>query len=30
MHFRCSLPPRENWLAVPIRAGEKVFKVEPA
>jgi uncharacterized protein (DUF1684 family) len=25
--FSCPLPPRENWLAVPIRAGEKVFKL---
>jgi len=24
--FSCPLPPAENWLAVPIRAGEKSFK----
>ena len=24
-HWRCPLPPRENWLSVPIRAGEKTF-----
>jgi len=24
--FSCPLPPRENWLKVPIRAGEKDFK----
>lgn len=23
--WRCPLPPRDNWLAVPIRAGEKTF-----
>ena len=23
--WSCPLPPRENWLAVPIRAGEQVF-----
>ncbi len=23
--YSCPLPPRENWLKVPIRAGEKVF-----
>jgi len=23
--WSCPLPPRENWLAVPIRAGEKAF-----
>ena len=23
--WRCPLPPRENWLTVPIRAGEKSF-----
>lgn len=23
--WRCPLPPRENWLKVPIRAGEKTF-----
>jgi len=26
-HFSCPLPPRENWLKVPIRAGEKDFKL---
>ncbi len=26
-NFVCPLPPRENWLKVPIRAGEKQFKV---
>lgn len=26
--FSCPLPPVENWLAVPIRAGEKVFTKE--
>ena len=25
-HFSCPLPPHENWLTVPIRAGEKDFK----
>ena len=25
-HYSCPLPPRDNWLAVPIRAGEKNFK----
>ncbi|MFQ5400914.1 MAG: DUF1684 domain-containing protein [Anaerolineae bacterium] len=25
-HFSCPLPPRENWLTVPIRAGEKRFE----
>ena len=25
-YFSCPLPPRENWLKVPIRAGEKDFK----
>ncbi len=25
-HYSCPLPPRENWLPVPIRAGEKNFK----
>ena len=25
-YFSCPLPPRENWLKVPIRAGEKNFK----
>lgn len=24
--YSCPLPPRENWLKVPIRAGEKAFK----
>lgn len=24
-YFSCPLPPRENWLSVPIRAGEKAF-----
>lgn len=24
-NYSCPLPPRENWLAVPIRAGEKDF-----
>ncbi|HET9848286.1 MAG TPA: DUF1684 domain-containing protein [Candidatus Dormibacteraeota bacterium] len=24
--WSCPLPPRENWLKVPIRAGEKAFK----
>lgn len=24
-HFSCPLPPRENWLTVAIRAGEKVY-----
>lgn len=24
-HFSCPLPPRENWLTVPIRAGEKNY-----
>ncbi|MCA9982404.1 MAG: DUF1684 domain-containing protein [Anaerolineales bacterium] len=23
--YSCPLPPRENWLTVPIRAGEKKF-----
>ncbi len=26
-NFVCPLPPRENWLKVPIRAGEKQFKI---
>lgn len=25
-HFSCPLPPRENWLTVPIRAGEKKYQ----
>jgi uncharacterized protein (DUF1684 family) len=25
-YYSCPLPPRENWLKVPIRAGEKDFK----
>jgi uncharacterized protein (DUF1684 family) len=25
-NFRCPLPPSENWIKVPIRAGEKKFK----
>jgi uncharacterized protein (DUF1684 family) len=25
-NFSCPLPPRENWLTVPIRAGEKNYK----
>jgi uncharacterized protein (DUF1684 family) len=25
-YFSCPLPPRENWLEVPIRAGEKDFE----
>lgn len=25
-HFSCPLPPRDNWLEVPIRAGEKDFE----
>lgn len=25
-YFSCPLPPRENWLNVPIRAGEKKFE----
>lgn len=27
-HFSCPLPPIENWLKVPIRAGEKKFHAE--
>ena len=27
-HFSCPLPPIENWLKVPIRAGEKKFHEE--
>lgn len=26
MNYSCPLPPAENWLKVPIRAGEKDFK----
>lgn len=26
-HFSCPLPPRENWLKVPIEAGEKSYDV---
>ena len=26
-NFVCPLPPRENWLQIPIRAGEKQFKL---
>ena len=26
--YSCPLPPRENWLAVPIRAGEKDFRAD--
>jgi uncharacterized protein len=25
-HWSCPIPPKENWLGVPIRAGELVFK----
>lgn len=25
-NWRCPLPPRENWLSLPIRAGEKTFE----
>lgn len=25
-HYSCPLPPRENWLDVPIEAGEKAFE----
>jgi uncharacterized protein (DUF1684 family) len=25
-YYSCPLPPRENWLKVPIRAGEKIFE----
>jgi uncharacterized protein (DUF1684 family) len=25
-HYSCPLPPRDNWLKVPVRAGEKNFK----
>lgn len=27
-HYSCPLPPRENWLAVEITAGEKKFKAD--
>lgn len=27
-HFSCPLPPTENWLKVPIRAGEKKFHAD--
>jgi len=27
--YSCPLPPPENWLTVPIRAGEKAFEVQP-
>ncbi|MGQ0798074.1 MAG: DUF1684 domain-containing protein [Methanobacteriota archaeon] len=27
--YVCPLPPRENWLAIPIRAGEKTFVGSP-
>lgn len=26
--YSCPLPPRENWLTVPIRAGERAYKEE--
>jgi uncharacterized protein (DUF1684 family) len=26
--WSCPLPPRENWLTVPIRAGEKAFAAD--
>jgi uncharacterized protein (DUF1684 family) len=26
MNYSCPLPPRENWLNVPVRAGEKKFE----
>ncbi len=29
-NFSCPLPPRENWLTVPIRAGEKVYSTANA
>lgn len=29
-NWSCPLPPRENWLAMPIRAGEKDFSAEHA
>ncbi|MBW7959778.1 MAG: DUF1684 domain-containing protein [Candidatus Promineofilum sp.] len=25
-YYSCPLPPRENWLTVPIRAGEKDYR----
>jgi uncharacterized protein (DUF1684 family) len=28
--WNCPLPPAENWLKVPIRAGEKAFPDSPA
>ena len=28
--WACPLAPRENWLSVPIRAGEKVYAAEPS
>ncbi|MDX1615034.1 MAG: DUF1684 domain-containing protein [Candidatus Promineifilaceae bacterium] len=28
--YSCPLPPRENWLEVPIRAGEKAFESDHA
>lgn len=28
-HYSCPLPPLENWLNVPIRAGEKAYKHNP-
>jgi hypothetical protein len=27
-HYSCPLPPRENWIQVPVQAGEKNFKSE--
>jgi uncharacterized protein (DUF1684 family) len=27
-YFSCPLPPRENWLQVPIRAGERDFQLD--
>ena len=29
VRWACPLAPRENWLMVPIRAGEKVFPIAP-
>lgn len=29
-NWSCPIPPRENWLTVPIRAGEKDFPGQPA